>query len=191
MKPWWVVEKQQFAGDKIAKEKWNINFHRVLDIILSIFFEPLKLWLATHLTLMLNARNAFSVQGSFDNRIWSLMTFQENSFHEFNILHKKHSNLIFYPMMYRVKTRTKICNTSTTKVSTKSPFYLIMDPNWIVVFYMQQTEFSNLSMIGCLLTLKLSSWSSSCIITGIRGGSVSVLNISSLPAFRFLNWNFH
>ena len=45
---------------------------------------------------------------------------------------------------------------------------------------------SNLSIIGCLLTLKLSSQSSSCMMTGIRGGSVSVRNMSSLPAFRFL-----
>ena len=42
-------------------------------------------------------------------------------------------------------------------------------------------------MMGCLLMLKLSSQSSSCMITGMRGGSVSVRNMSSLPAFRFLD----
>ena len=43
-----------------------------------------------------------------------------------------------------------------------------------------------LRMIGCLLTLKLSSLSSSCMMTGIRGGRASVRYMSSLPAFRFL-----
>ena len=45
---------------------------------------------------------------------------------------------------------------------------------------------THLSMMGCLLVLKLSSHNSSCIITGILGGSVSVLNMSSFPALRFL-----
>ena len=44
-------------------------------------------------------------------------------------------------------------------------------------------------MIGCLLTLKFSSCNSSCMMTGILGGNASVLNISSLPALRFLNGN--